>query len=340
MSTGRAEGGSTRPMAGAAGRVRTMKAVAMRKAGAMAMAAAIVLAGGLAGGISAATTARAQDTASESQKAIAAAMAALPPDAARVLFGSQPQPAPLEARSIGSYARGCLAGAVAMPVNGPSWQVMRLSRNRMWGHPNLISFLESFAQNARKDGWNGLLVGDISQPRGGPMITGHASHQIGLDADIWFTPMPNRELSAGERETLSATSLLKDGTREIDPKVFSPLHMRVVRRAALAPEVARVFVHPAIKQQFCELAGNDRGWLTKVRPIYGHYYHFHIRLACPAGLADCKEQDAPPAGDGCGADLAWWLGPEPWKPSPPEKPKPPLKMSDLPDACRQVLVSK
>lgn len=297
---------------------------------------------GLAGALLAvmAGAAAAQDSGSDSQKAIAAAIAALPPDAARVLFGAQPAPAPLRARSIGSYARGCLAGAVALPVNGPAWQVMRLTRNRMWGHPDLIAFLERYAGEARKDGWNGLLVGDISQPRGGPMITGHASHQIGLDADIWFTPMPNRELSASERETLSATSLLKDGTREIDPKVFTPAHMRVVRRAALAPEVARVFVHPAIKKQFCDIAGADRGWLAKVRPIYGHYYHFHIRLACPAGLADCKDQDAPPPGDGCGAELAWWLGPEPWKPSPPEKPKPPLKMADLPEACQQVLVAR
>ena len=36
----------------------------------------------------------------------------------------------------------------------------------------------------------GFSVGDMSQPRGGPMVTGHSSHQIGLDVDIWLTPMP------------------------------------------------------------------------------------------------------------------------------------------------------
>ena len=41
------------------------------------------------------------------------------------------------------------------------------------------------------------------------MITGHESHQIGLDADIWLTPMPNRLLTRKERD-LMATSMLKD----------------------------------------------------------------------------------------------------------------------------------
>src|ERR1044071_3967237 len=57
---------------------------------------------------------------------------------ANELFGAAPGPAPLAARAIGSYARGCLAGAVALPINGPGWQVMRLSRNRNWGHPRLL----------------------------------------------------------------------------------------------------------------------------------------------------------------------------------------------------------
>jgi penicillin-insensitive murein DD-endopeptidase len=57
----------------------------------------------------------------------------------------------------------------------------------------LLALLERLANDARSlDGWPGLLIGDMAQPRGGPMITGHESHQIGLDADIWLTPMPDR----------------------------------------------------------------------------------------------------------------------------------------------------
>src|SRR4029077_20127472 len=102
---------------------------------------------------------------------------------------------------IGFYAKGCLAGGQALPINGDNWQVMRLSRNRNWGTPELISLLKRLAAKVPKvGGGSGLLVGDMSQPRGGPMITGHASHQVGLDADVWLTPMPKRELTRTERE--------------------------------------------------------------------------------------------------------------------------------------------
>src|SRR5436305_807672 len=104
-----------------------------------------------------------------------------PSTPAKELFGRQIAPAPLAARTIGFYSRGCLAGGQALPVNGPAWQVMRLSRNRNWGHPALLAFLERFAREVPKvSHWPGILVGDLSQPRGGPMLTGHASHQIGL----------------------------------------------------------------------------------------------------------------------------------------------------------------
>lgn len=284
--------------------------------------------------------AHAQTSGAEGQSERAAAMAALPPDAAKRLFGSVATPAPLVARSIGSYARGCLAGAVALPVDGATWQVMRLGRNRNWGHPALIAFLERFAAAGRKIGWPGLLVGDMSQPRGGPMITGHASHQIGLDADLWFQPMPDRTLSADERETISAVSMVDMAKHELDRSKWTETRAKLVREAARDPAVARIFVNPPIKKALCDWAGTDRAWLAKVRPWYGHNYHFHVRLACPPGLADCHDQVAVPAGDGCGADLAWWLGPEPWKPSPPSPPRPPLTLADLPAACSQVLVAK
>src|SRR5262249_26974645 len=123
-----------------------------------------------------------------------------PKTPARELFGRRATGAALEPRTIGFYSKGCLAGGVALPVNGPTWQVMRLSRNRNWGHPSLIAFLERLSEKGHKVGWNGLLMGDMSQPRGGPMTNGHASHQVGLDADIWLTPMPDRELTRLERE--------------------------------------------------------------------------------------------------------------------------------------------
>jgi penicillin-insensitive murein endopeptidase len=261
---------------------------------------------------------------------------------AKELFGRRTNPVPLQARAIGFYAKGCLAGGVALPINGKTWQVMRLSRNRMWGHPNLIRLLERVSEKGAKVGWPGMLVGDLAQARGGPMLTGHASHQVGLDADIWLTPMPNRELTREEREEMSATNVVAPHKKDVDPALWTPAHVAIIKTAAREPEVERIFVNAAIKKALCRDAGSDRGWLQKVRPMWGHNYHFHIRMRCPADNPDCQAQDPPGDGDGCGKDLDWWfrdaiLNPPP--PKEPAKPRPPLKMADLPPACRQVLLA-
>lgn len=275
--------------------------------------------------------------------AAAAAGVPKPNTPAKQLFGAKKQPANLEPRAIGFYARGCLAGAIALPITGRTWQVMRLSRNRNWGHPILIGLIERVASKVPKvAGWPGLLVGDIAQPRGGPMLTGHASHQIGLDADIWLTPMPPRTLSAQEREEMVAVSMLAADKKDVDPQVWTRGHGAVIKAAAQEPQVERIFVNAAIKKALCREAGSDRGWLRKVRPYWGHHYHFHVRLRCPANEPDCTGQPEPPPGDGCGHELDWWfrdsvLHPKP--PAKPPKPKPPLTLAELPPVCRQVLMA-
>jgi len=98
-------------------------------------------------------------------------------------------------------------------------------------------------------------------------------------------------------------------------------------------------VAPGIKKELCETAGEDRGWLRKVRPYYGHNYHFHVRLGCPPG-APCRAQSPAPPGDGCGADLDYWYSAAPYKQaSPPPKPATPVTLAHLPPACRTVLES-
>lgn len=271
---------------------------------------------------------------------------------ARELFGAAPGPAPLAARSIGGYAKGCLAGGISLPINGPDWQVMRLSRNRNWGNPRLLDYLERLASDARAlDGWPGLLVGDMSQPRGGPMLTGHTSHQIGLDADIWLTPMPDHTLTPQEREDMSAVSMLKDPF-SVDPAVFTTLHVKLIKRAASYPQVARIFVHPAIKKALCAQAasvGKDRAWLGKVRPWWNHHYHFHVRLSCPPGTVGCDGQKPVSGDDGCGQELTNWYAmlkkaaiemAKPPKPgAKPWTGKPPLTMAQLPKECGTVLTA-
>ena len=271
---------------------------------------------------------------------------------AKQVFGAAKVPAPLKPQAYGTYAKGCLAGGVDLPFDGPYWQVMRKSRNRNWAHPDMVALVERLAADAHnQDGWNGLLVGDMAQPRGGPMLSGHASHQIGLDADVWLTEMPDHKLSDSERESISATSVVKD-RKSMNYKVWTENMAKLIKRAASYPEVARIFVHPPIKAELCAWAQGDKSWLAKVRPYYGHNYHFHIRINCPKGSPGCKNQwaPAPKDGTGCGAELAYWMGDIPWKPAKPPpkpdpnkpkpKPAPPLTLAGLPAECRAVVTAQ
>jgi penicillin-insensitive murein endopeptidase len=255
-------------------------------------------------------------------------------------WGNVPDASPPPARAIGSPARGCLAGAVALPAEGRDYHVMRPSRGRFYGHSVLIRFIRSLAEAVRNEGRQGLLVGDLAQPRGGPMSSGHRSHQTGLDADIWFRPAPRQPLATKERETLQAISVVGEDAEAVDRSRWSAAHVRLLRTAAGFPEVARIFVNPAIKRELCAVADTDRRWLNKIRPWWGHDAHFHVRLRCPEEGGACVDQTPPPPGDGCDETLTWWFSEKAEKERLKRSREPPprrLTLDDLPPECRSVL---
>jgi len=259
-----------------------------------------------------------------------------PSTPAKELFARKSTPFPGPPRSIGGDFGGCLAGAESLPITGPTWQVMRPSRNRNWGNPQLIRFIERFAANAKNNGWSGLLVGDMSQPRGGQMLSEHTSHQIGLDVDIWFAPMPDHMQSREEREFGPGTDVVAPDLRDVDPKLWTDRHTALIRMAAQDPVVVRILVNAAIKKALCREAGADHTWLYKVRPWYGHAEHFHVQIACPADSAECKPPAPPRLSDGCGSELDFWFKESTLHP-PPSKPRPALTLAGLPLACRQIV---
>ncbi|CUH84507.1 Penicillin-insensitive murein endopeptidase precursor [Thalassovita mediterranea] len=266
---------------------------------------------------------------------------------AKQLFGAAQSGSDQTPHAYGSYAKGCLAGGVELPETGPTWQAMRLSRNRNWGHPDTIDFLKDLSRAAAKQpGWEGIYVGDLSQPRGGPMLSGHRSHQMGLDADIWMLPPKRLNLSRAERENLSSISMRRANGAYVNSD-WTPQHHEVMKAAASDPRVARIFVFPGAKVQMCKDAKGDRSWLRKIRPWWGHHYHFHVRLHCPEGMKGCVDQTPVPAGDGCDAAEEWVqdiLFPPPPKPVDPNAPKPkpkgPLTLAGLPAQCVNVLQSR
>ena len=212
------------------------------------------------------------------------------------------------AEIFGGPANGCIAGAQALPPDGPGYQAVRLSRNRNWSHPQTVSYVRDLGARAQAAGLAPFYVGDLSQPRGGPMRDGHASHQNGTDADIWFNLNPKPALPASQREIIEIVRLVTADEKRIEPAQFRPEHVRLLQMAAAPANVDRVLVHYAIKKHLCEILPTaERGWLRKLRPWVGHNEHFHVRLACPAGSPNCQSQAAIPQGDGCDATLDWWF---------------------------------
>ncbi|MCA8883966.1 MAG: penicillin-insensitive murein endopeptidase [Rhodobacteraceae bacterium] len=279
---------------------------------------------------------------------------------ANQLFGAATAPSPHKPSSIGSYAKGCGAGLVQLPETGPTWQAMRLSRNRNWGHPDAVAFIQRLSGfAASQPGWEGLYIGDISQPRGGPMKSGHQSHQIGLDIDIWMLPPKSVRLSRSQREKISSISVRSSDQRHVNGN-WSPQHAAILEAAARDDAVDRIFVTAPVKIELCKIATRkDRKWMQKIRPFWGHDYHFHVRLKCPDGSAGCVTQtpsvkELSKGGNGCDDSLAWWvtdaLSPppaaKPAKPTKPAKPAPKKRgsreytMADLPKQCSVVLSAR
>lgn len=272
---------------------------------------------------------------------------------ANQLFSAHDRPSQQQPMPVGAYAKGCAAGLVQLAETGPTWQTMRLSRGRNWGHPETVRFLQELSAAATQLGWAGLYIGDISQPRGGPMSSGHASHQIGLDADVWMLPPKRLNLSRAEREEISSIPVRSADQRSVTEN-WTPQHHALLRAAASDPRVDRIFVAAAVKIEMCKSATRkDRNWLQKIRPVAGHDTHFHVRLKCPKGARLCETQSPTVAelskgGDGCDETLMWWVTDylNPPKGSKPAEPEPRARhpreytMADLPAQCQDVLSSR
>ncbi|BFO11162.1 Penicillin-insensitive murein endopeptidase precursor [Serratia rubidaea] len=235
------------------------------------------------------------------------------------------------AQAIGGFSNGCVIGARPLPLNAADYQVMRQDQRRYFGHPDLLAFIQRMTRAAGQQGLGTVLIGDMAMPAGGRFSSGHASHQSGLDVDIWLQ-LPHQRWS--ERQLLKPQPIdlvSGDGMRVRDNQ-WQPQIGSLIKLAAQDDEVARIFVNPAIKQRLCDDAGSDRAWLHKVRPWFGHRAHMHVRLSCPPDSLECKDQDPPPPGDGCGAELASWFEPHQPSSKPGKRVVPPL-----PPSCQALL---
>lgn len=249
-------------------------------------------------------------------------------------------PVPGVAHAIGKPSAGCVTGAQSLYADGPGYRVMRITRRRFYGHPELVQFLEAMGTAVEAHHFAPLLIGDVGLPRGGPLPTGHVSHQIGLDADVWYLPAPVEKLNLDEREKLDSPSMLSTDKQGLDKKKWGAQQEWVLQHAASAEEVDRIFVNPVIKRDLC-IKDAGAPWLHKLRPWWGHDDHWHVRMKCPAADPACVATETIPPGTGCDSTLDWWFSEEAVKKGEENDAKYKVReLPKLPTACADVLRAK
>lgn len=247
----------------------------------------------------------------------------------------------VSSESIGKYTAGCVKNPAELPETGRGYQVIRLHRERYFGHQDLISFIRNIAGKINRKYDTVLYIADLSKINGGPILDDHSSHQIGLDADILFIHKPvsdNKLLSPSARDSTHPVSTLNRTNSDVDPEKWSPVNEKILMEVSRNAEVDRIFVNPAIKKRLCDTYPGEE-WLRKIRPWWGHDGHFHVRLGCPDNSPECAPGPAIPEGTGCGQDLAWWFSDDA-KRKRAEIARAPSKTEkdiDLPSRCYDIL---
>jgi penicillin-insensitive murein endopeptidase len=213
-----------------------------------------------------------------------------------------------DSESIGFYTADCIRNSQKLNETGFGYQVIRLTRNRFYGHPDLIEFIYYLGEKSRTSLNSTLLIADLSEQTGGPLPTDHNSHQTGLDADILYLNHNNEDnmLSVLESEEIEPVSVLNTDKTKINEEMWSDNNSHLLKIAAIHKKVERIFVNPILKKELCK-NHKDEKWLNKIRPWYGHDGHFHVRLKCPENSTLCEKQEPVDIEDGCGEDLEQWL---------------------------------
>ena len=175
-----------------------------------------------------------------------------------------PQPLP-PSRAAGLPWRGRLVNGRQLPLEGEgflTWDpILKQVGNRpwrRWGTERLVDTLRDVlvAYAGRHPGAPPVLVGDLSRPRGGDFGPrfggiGHASHQNGLDADVYYPRLDGRLRRA-----------------------FKP---SLVDRAA-AQELVDAFVAAGAQYVFVGPSLGLRGPRKVVQALAHHDDHLHVRL--------------------------------------------------------------
>lgn len=210
--------------------------------------------------------------------------------------------------AVGFYTDGSVETSAVFPDSGPGFVKIFRLRKRGYGTATLVRTISLAAAAFRTQYPTGdrLQIGDTSDWNGG-YISGHASHQNGLDADMGYLQTnkverdPNNSGPNGFSEIF-----VKNGA--VTANFDIPRNWAILRNLVARGNVSRIFVDPVIKSTFCKKAAaidptlsaaNRNEVLRRIRPYGNHADHFHMRIKCPVGHKKCVAQSEPPTGTGC-----------------------------------------
>lgn len=263
-----------------------------------------------------------------------AALADPSTSSARAIWATIVAPFAGTSEAIGGYSAGCLTGGVRLPPEGRGYQAVELRRRRHFGHPVAIEYVRQLGRRVAERSLGSLLIGDISQPGGGPMSWGHASHQIGLDIDIWLR-LDVPALPRPQRRNLEHPSFIDPETKRVNRALWTDAHAELVHIAATDERVSRIFIDAGIKRDLCDRQWRDRSWLRRLRHWPHHDDHMHVRLSCPEGSPECQEPAPLPPGEGCGPELDALIDAPPQEPPPRRAAR--REPPPLPPRCLELL---
>jgi penicillin-insensitive murein DD-endopeptidase len=204
---------------------------------------------------------------------------------------------------VGFYTNGKIIGAAAIPLEGLGLLKLFQPRNRHYASTDLISLLLWTAEtiSAGFPGGERMQIGDSSAENGGP-ISGHASHQNGLDVDIAYFRLDHREQDPQAVDGFQE-SFVKEG--QVTENFDTIRNWETIKLVVSTGRVNRIFVDAAIKKAMClhaeslGEAAEKTETLRRLRVWPQHDDHFHLRLTCPTRSPECVPQEEPPAGSGC-----------------------------------------
>jgi penicillin-insensitive murein endopeptidase len=201
------------------------------------------------------------------------------------------------------YSGGSLMNPSVMPDAGFGFVKLYLPRHRAFSSYDMTELLKDAAGRLQQlhPSRDRLMIGDMSGEHGG-FISGHASHQNGLDTDVAYLRADQTEQDPNYTKGFEQ-SFVKKG--RLTANFDLPRNWDILKILVSSGRVQRIFVNSVVKKAFCAYAKaineleSQKETLKRLRVIAGHTDHFHVRITCPRNSPACRPQEDMPDDTGC-----------------------------------------